>query len=111
MKAREWFDLTMNEFTKKIYDVVRDIPEGIVLSYGQVARLAGNPRGARAVGFAMRRVPYEWSLPCHRVVFSDGSLCAGDMFGGNDAQRRMLEAEGVIFSENGKVNMKVSGIC
>lgn len=46
-----------SEFTKRIYEVVRQIPRGCVASYGQVAFLAGNPRGARGVGFAMHRSP------------------------------------------------------
>ena len=58
-----------SEFTKRIYEVVRQIPRGCVASYGQVAFLAGNPRGARGVGFAMHRSPEPGGIPCHRVVF------------------------------------------
>ena len=63
-----------SEFTKRIYEVVRQIPRGCVASYGQVAFLAGNPRGARGVGFAMHRSPEPGGIPCHRVVRSDGGL-------------------------------------
>ena len=63
-----------SEFTKRIYEVVRQIPRGCVASYGQVAFLAGNPRGARGVGFAMHRSPEPGGIPCHRVVGSGGSL-------------------------------------
>ena len=95
----------MNEFTKRIYGVVRQIPRGRVASYGQVAALAGNPRGARGVGFALHRNPQPGVIPCHRVVFKDGSVCTGFAFGGPQVQRRMLEEEGVVFLPDGRVDM------
>ena len=100
----------MTEFTKRIYEVVREIPTGFVLTYGQVARLAGNPRGARGVGFALHRNPEPGVIPCHRVVFRDGSLTDGFAFGGPDVQRRLLEAEGVTFTEDGRVDMARHGL-
>ena len=96
----------MTEFTRRIYEVVREIPCGRVMSYGQVARLAGNPRGARGVGFALHRNPEPGVIPCHRVVFRDGSVCTGYAFGGPEVQRRMLEAEGVMFRADGTVDME-----
>ena len=98
-----------SEFTKRIYAVVRQIPPGSVASYGQVAFLAGNPRGARGVGFALHRNPEPGVIPCHRVVFKDGSLCSGFAFGGEGAQRALLEAEGVEFLPDGRVNMARCG--
>ena len=95
----------MNEFTKRIYEVVRQIPRGRVASDGQVAALAGNPRGARGVGFALHRNPQPGVIPCHRVVFKDGSVCTGFAFGGPQVQRRMLEEEGVVFLPDGRVDM------
>lgn len=95
----------MTEFTRRIYDTVRQIPRGCVASYGQVAALAGNARGARGVGFALHRNPEPGVIPCHRVVFSDGRLAPGFAFGGPEAQRRMLEAEGVTFLPDGRVDM------
>ncbi|MBP3508377.1 MGMT family protein [Oscillibacter sp.] len=85
-------------------DIVRQIPAGKVATYGQVARLAGMPRCARTVGYAMAdcRDP---SVPCHRVV---------DRFGGTKpcfdthapgTQRAMLEAEGVVFTPEGNVDL------
>lgn len=98
----------MSELFGKIYAVVREIPEGSVLTYGQVARLAGNHRASRAVGFALHRPPE--GLPCHRVVFKDGSLCKAYIFGGEEVQRGLLEGEGVCFLDDGRVDLSKSGI-
>ena len=95
----------MTEFTRRIYEVVKQIPKGRVASYGQVAQLAGNPRGARGVGFALHRNPEPGVIPCHRVGFQDGSTCTGYAFGGPEVQRRMLEDEGVRFLPDGRVDM------
>ncbi len=94
-----------SEFTKRVYEVVRQIPRGRVASYGQVAALAGNPRGARGVGFALHRNPEPGVIPCHRVVFKNGSVCTGFAFGGPEAQRALLAAEGVPFLPDGRVDM------
>ena len=68
----------MNAFDK-IYEVVRHIPRGTVATYGQVARLAGNPRWARVVGYALHANPDPDGIPCYRVVTKDGphlsSIC------------------------------------
>lgn len=96
-------------FFARVYDVVRQIPEGRVATYGQVASMVGEPRKARFVGFAMHSSPgAKGGVPCHRVVFKDGSLCAGYVFGGPDAQRALLEEEGVTFLADGRVDM---GLC
>ncbi|MBE6967368.1 MAG: MGMT family protein [Ruminococcaceae bacterium] len=100
----------MSAFSERIYEVVKLIPCGRVMSYGQVARLAGNPRGARAVGFALHRNPQPGVIPCHRVVFRGGSLAPGFAFGGPDEQRQLLEAEGVGFTEDGRVDMEKFGM-
>ncbi|OZG65016.1 cysteine methyltransferase [Bifidobacterium hapali] len=84
-------------FNQRVYDVVRAIPAGKVATYGQIAALAGRPRNARFVGFALHANPEPGVIPCHRVVFRDGSLAPGFAFGGPDAQRALLEAEGVRF--------------
>lgn len=62
----------MSDFRARVLDVVRNIPRGTTLSYQEVARLAGNSRAYRAVGSIMRR-NQDLSVPCHRVVKSDGS--------------------------------------
>ena len=90
-----------------IYDVVRRIPQGSVASYGQVAALAGNPRWARVVGYALHRNPEPGVIPCHRVVMADGRVAPGFAFGGPDVQRVLLEGEGVRFRDDGTVDMAV----
>lgn len=95
----------MTEFSKAIYEQVKKIPEGKVSCYGQIAFLAGKPGASRAVGFALHRNPEPGVIPCHRVVFKDGSCAPGFAFGGPEMQRLMLEREGVEFNEDGKVDM------
>jgi len=89
------------------YDVVRRIPAGKVATYGQVARLAGMPRCARTVGYAMAgcRDP---QIPCHRVVdrFGGTKPCFDTFAPGT--QRALLEAEGVIFRADGTVDLEQS---
>lgn len=105
MLERKQVDSMASDFNERVYALVRQIPSGKVASYGQLAFLAGNPRSARIVGYAMRRTPDGSDIPCHRVVFRDGSLCGGLAFGGGDFQRQMLAAEGVTFDQEGRVNM------
>lgn len=86
-------------FFKRVYEVVEQIPEGMVATYGQVALLAGAPRSARYVGYALHGNPRPGEIPCHRVVFADGRICEGFAFGGPDVQRQLLLDEGVAFKD------------
>jgi len=86
---------------KKVYELVSKIPAGKVISYGQIARALGYPRGARQVGWAMSRCPPH--LPWQRVVMADGSITGGAY---SQIRREMLEAEGVTFLADGRVDMK-----
>ena len=90
----------------KIYEVVRKIPAGRGATYGQVAFLAGNPRWARVVGYALHVNPDPGSIPCHRVVNREGKICPGYVFGGAGRQRALLEAEGVVFSDDEAIDLK-----
>ncbi len=90
---------------EKIYAQVKYIPKGKVASYGLVAVMAGNPRWARVVGYALHENPYPGEVPCHRVVKKDGSLAGGFAFGGDEAQQKLLEQEGVTFLPDGRVDM------
>ena len=87
------------------YDIVRRIPAGKVATYGQVARLAGMPRCARTVGYAMAGCR-DASVPCHRVVdrFGGTKVCFDRLAPGT--QRALLEAEGVAFTMDGRVDLE-----
>lgn len=89
-----------------IYDVVRQIPRGCVASYGQVARLAGNARWARVVGYALHVNPDPAAIPCHRVVTRDGRLSSAFAFGGVNEQKTRLTEEGVAFLDEQTVDMR-----
>lgn len=80
------------DFRDKVLAVVRQIPKGSVASYGQVAKLAGSPRAARAVGNIMKS-NWDNSVPCHRVVRADGR--PGGYNRGQSRKARILKGEGV----------------
>lgn len=96
----------MGEVFSRIYETVRRIPEGSVATYGQIAALAGNPRWARVVGYALHVNPEPGKIPCHRVLNREGKTTPAFAFGGEDIQRKLLEAEGVLFSSDGTVDLK-----
>ena len=84
-------------FRDKVYGITDKIPKGKVATYGQVARLAGNARAARAVGMCMRVNPNAPVTPCHRVVAADGSLTGYSAGEGIKTKQAMLRREGVYF--------------
>lgn len=96
----------LSNFFDKVYEIVARIPVGKVATYGQIAAMLGNPRGARTVGWAMQAAPEKSKLPCHRVVNRLGEMAPGDIFGGAEVQRAMLKAEGVRFNKDGRIDMK-----
>ena len=87
------------------YDIVRRIPAGRVATYGQVARLAGMPRCARTVGYAMAGCQ-DPSIPCHRVVDRLGGTKAAFDVHAPGTQQALLEAEGVVFRLDGTVDLE-----
>jgi methylated-DNA-protein-cysteine methyltransferase-like protein len=89
-----------SETFARIYDVVRRIPRGSVLSYGDVARLAGLRNGARTVGWALASMPDFEKAPWWRVVRADGRIAPRPFA---TEQRRRLRAEGVSFGRNGAI--------
>ena len=90
----------------KIYEVVKQIPKGTVATYGQVAALAGNKRWARVVGYALHVNPDPDGIPCYRVVNAKGEVSKAFAFGGENRQRELLMQEGVIFREDGSVDLE-----
>ena len=91
-------------WARNVWQVVCDIPPGHVLTYGEVARLAGKSRWARRVSRAMRRAPRGVELPWHRVVNAQGKISLPPDSRGFAEQKRRLEDEGVVFL-NGQIDL------
>ncbi|ASG55672.1 methylated-DNA--[protein]-cysteine S-methyltransferase [Salmonella bongori] len=91
-------------FPQRVWQIVASIPEGFVMTYGDVARLAGSPRAARQVGGVLKRLPEDSNLPWHRVVNRHGaiSLTGPDL----QRQRQALLAEGVVVSGSGQIDLQ-----
>ena len=89
---------------RRIWETIKDIPEGSVANYGQVAEIAGIPRGARQVAYALRHAPKEMELPWHRVITASGKSAFKLDSAAFRRQRDRLAEEGVPFI-NGKVNL------
>lgn len=83
-----------DSFTEAVYRIVRAIPKGSVMTYGAIAKKAGSPGAARAVGTLMAK-NFDPTIPCHRVIRSDGTLGAYNR-GGAVVKRRLLQQEGAI---------------
>lgn len=95
-------------FKEKVYSLAKTIPKGKVVTYGQMAKMAGSPGAARAVGMCMKTNPFAPVVPCHRVVASDGKLTGFSMEGGVVTKKKMLMEEGVMFKGD-KVDLEKSG--
>ena len=99
----------MNEATLKrnqrIWATIRDIPPGCVASYGQVAEIAGVPRGARQVGYALRHLPKNHDVPWHRVIQASGKIAfeKGSRSYKEQAKRLMMEDVVIL---NGRIDMQ-----
>lgn len=92
-------------FYQRVYEVVKAIPKGKVMTYGQVAALCGNPRASRAVGYALHVNPQPGVIPCHRIVNRKGYLSGGFAFGGIEVQKALLEGEGVAVDGEFRVDL------
>ena len=105
----ESYDLVTDSPTRRIYEAVKKIPRGKVATYGQVAEMAGNKKMARAVGNALHKNPDPEKIPCYRVVNAKGELAGEFAFGGEGAQARLLQADGIAVVD-GRVDLKIYGI-
>lgn len=92
-----------------VYAAVMQIPRGRVATYGTIAMMAGNPRAARVVGYALHVNPRPGVIPCHRVVNRFGQVSAAFAFGGGNAQIELLRGEGVEVTDGGVVDLKKYG--
>lgn len=95
-------------FHRLVYRVVRRIPRGKVVTYGQVAAILGHPRAARAVGTALRQLPavLHRTVPWQRVVNASGRISHRGDIVRPDRQRGLLEAEGVEFDRSGRIDLR-----
>jgi len=93
----------------KVYALVRACPSGRVTTYGWLAAAIGYPRGARVVGWIMAATPAALQVPAQRVINKDGELSGARAFGARDRMRNLLEAEGIEFGADGRVDMKCFG--
>ena len=105
----ESYELVTDSPTKRIYEAVKRIPKGKVATYGQVAEMAGDKKMARAVGNALHKNPDPEHSPCFRVVNAKGELAGAFAFGGEGAQAKRLEEDGVEVID-GKVDLSKYGI-
>ena len=90
---------------EKIWSTICDIPAGCVASYGQIAEIAGIPRGARQVGYALRHLPQDSKVPWYRVIRSSGEIALPRDSNGFNEQSKRLIMEGVAILE-GRIDMK-----
>jgi methylated-DNA-protein-cysteine methyltransferase-like protein len=98
--------VAVSEFFQRVYEIVARIPRGKVVTYGQIAAALGDPRQARTVGWALHSMPEWLDIPWHRVVNGSGGISTRHTIGGRNIQRELLEDEGVVFNEDGRLDLK-----
>lgn len=98
-----------DNFPTRVFAIVARIPYGRVTTYGQIARAIGEPRAARMVGWALHASHGHPDLPCHRVINRNGELTGRWHWGDPDLMRTLLEAEGIEFSEEERVDLRRFG--
>jgi methylated-DNA-protein-cysteine methyltransferase-like protein len=91
----------------RAFALVRACPAGRVVTYGSLAKMLGYPRGARMVGWIMNET--STGVPAQRVISSKGELSGSWAFGSPDRMRLLLESEGVVFNDEGRVDLKRYG--
>ena len=92
------------KYRERVYSIVRRIPRGRVMTYGQIAELLGEGYTARTVGFAMHSSPD--GTPWHRVINAQGATSTGRLVLPHDKQQRLLEQEGVAFNEKNRCDLQ-----
>ncbi len=93
-----------SNYRERVYKLVRRIPRGRVMTYGQIAELLGDGYTPRTVGFAMHSS--DGGTPWHRVINAQGACSTGRVVLPQDKQQRMLEAEGVKFNKQGRCDLQ-----
>lgn len=95
----------MTPFTENVVKIIQSIPEGKVMTYGQIAGLAGSPRAARQVVRILHSMSRKYRLPWHRVINAKGQIALQDDESYNE-QWMSLEAEGVLVGLNGMIDLE-----
>ena len=95
----------ISDFTKKVMEQIRQIPEGKIATYKQIAGLAGKPQGSRGVAWILHSCSTLYKLPWHRVLNSKGSISFDKNSRNYRQQKKRLESEGVVFSAEGRLNL------
>lgn len=95
----------MQPFTERVVQIIKDIPEGYVMTYGQIAKVAGSPRAARQVVRVLHSMSRKHRLPWHRVVNSKGQIALQDEDSYQE-QRFSLEAEGIAIGLHGTIDLE-----
>lgn len=99
----------MGSVFESVYGMVRQIPPGRVTTYGNVCRLIGRGN-ARAVGFALKALPHDTDVPWHRVINAQGRISvSGREPHETNVQRMRLEAEGIVFADDGRIELHQYG--
>jgi len=94
-----------SDFTQDVIKIIKNIPSGKVLTYGRIAKLAGNPQAARQVSWLLHSSTKKYNLPWHRVINSLGKISMKS-FDDREYQKHLLEKEGVMFRDNYKIDLK-----
>ena len=92
-------------FYDRVYEFVRRVPPGQVITYGHVALELGSPAAARAVRYALHALPTTSDVPWWRVINAGGAISLKGRGSQADLQRQLLESEGVIFDESGRTDL------
>ncbi|MGH4052739.1 MAG: MGMT family protein [Clostridium sp.] len=94
----------MEPFTQRVIEIIKEIPEGKVMTYGQIASQAGNHKGARQVARFLHTLSTRYELPWHRVINSKGEISIQD-FESSNLQKLLLENEGVKFTKRNTISL------
>jgi methylated-DNA-protein-cysteine methyltransferase related protein len=94
----------MEPFTERVVEIIKNIPEGKIMTYGQIAALAGSPRGARQVVRTLHTLTEKYNLPWHRVINSKGEIGIKD-YESHNLQKALLLSEGVKFTKQNTISL------
>ena len=98
--------MQISEFTKTVMQQIKSVPEGRVATYKQIAELSGKPQASRGVSWILHSCSTAYKLPWHRIINAQGKISFERNTHNYRKQKRLLEQEGVVFNEQGQLNLK-----